>query len=96
MRISGFEDLAKAVQEATIQQPTASDIEIQVKRVFKKALAQVKSNGFRPTLTVGKSFLENYYKENGIAGMKEMLNKISLLMDQDSYDYLIDIGILKR
>lgn len=75
-------------------EPTDAQLQKKVKQVFKKALEAVKEQD-RPTLKVGKSFLENYYRENGRRGMESMLSKISLLVDVEGFEYLIELGLVK-
>lgn len=93
MILHDLTDLKDLIQETAF---TDSELNLKVKKVFKKSLDLVKENGYRPTLTVGLSFLKNYYTENGIEGMKELLSKISLLVDVESFEYLKEIGIVKK
>lgn len=95
MRINSLEDLGELVRETKVIHPSENELQQRVKSVFKRSLDAVKMHE-RHTLTVGIAFLQNYYRENGMEGMKNMLSKISLLVEQDGFDYLVEIGVIKR
>lgn len=96
MRATGFEQLRELMKNAEVIEPTTDELQQKVKAVFKRSLDMVKGSGTRPTLAVGKSFLENYHRDHGISGMENLLSKISLLVKDDGFEYLVSIGVIKR
>lgn len=96
MKSSNLEDLADLVRQAKTPQLTVDQIQAKVRKVFKKSIDSIKECGERPTLAVGKVFLENYHRDHGIDGMKNLLSKISLLVEEDGLQFLTNLGVIKR
>ncbi len=96
MRAAGFEGLKELLREAKVIEPSQDELQVRVKRVFKKAIDSMKEAGDRPELVVGKKFLEEYYREHGIIGMEDLLSKLSLLIDKDGLEYLVSLKLIKK
>lgn len=96
MQTNSFDTLADLLRKAKASEPTADELQLKVKAVFKRSLEAIKIGGYRPSLTVGKSFLETYYRENGRRKFLEMISKLSLLTDNEGKEYLVKLGVIKK
>lgn len=90
MKIRGFEGLSEIVKP----EPTEKQLQAKVKEVFNRSLEAIKAHE-RPELEVGVSFLENYHREHGLAGMRRMVSKLSLFVDVEGFEFLKKIGLVK-
>lgn len=96
MKQNGFENLKELMLQAKSLEPTPDQILVKVKSVFKKSIDKMKINGERPELEVSKFFLENYHREHGIKGIRDLLSKTTLMLSPDGFDFLVSLKLIKR